>query len=308
MRKISPKNFFGRGVLLAVLFSVGLAGAWFFWYVKSSPGLTEALESSALERIVRYSFTVSNKTNQYLEDATASIYAPVALTSFQRVVDIRSSHPYELISDLLGNQRLDFKFDIPPHATKVVSVTVDLEMYPSPLKIEPVNKLEYLQPGRYIESDDPRLVSIAQHHVEEDALSSVLSISRWVGEHIEYSGYIKDDRGALHAFSTKQGDCTEYAYLFTALARSAGLPSRIVGGFVVNEDQFLQARDFHNWSEVLVDGVWRVADPQNGIDLKQEHAYLVMRIIQIESGLQTDDMSNSHQIAYASAGLDIQMD
>ena len=66
---------------------------------------------------------------------------------------------------------------------------------------------------------------------------------------------------------TRQGDCTEFADLYTTLARAAGLPARTVVGLAYRPGAAARgAGEFalHAWNEVAVDGVWRGVDPTWG--------------------------------------------
>jgi len=56
------------------------------------------------------------------------------------------------------------------------------------------------------------------------------------------------------------GDCTEHALLFTALARSLGIPARSVGGVIYVGDDFRRF-GWHAWNEVILDGKWVQVDP-----------------------------------------------
>jgi transglutaminase/protease-like cytokinesis protein 3 len=53
---------------------------------------------------------------------------------------------------------------------------------------------------------------------------------------------------------------TEFADLFTTLARSLGIPARTVFGLAY-DDGNEPAFAFHAWNEVSVDGVWQSVDP-----------------------------------------------
>jgi hypothetical protein len=58
----------------------------------------------------------------------------------------------------------------------------------------------------------------------------------------------------------REGDCTEYTVLLTALARSLDIPARIVMGLVVvREDAQFQAYG-HAWAEFRIGDRWQVAD------------------------------------------------
>lgn len=57
----------------------------------------------------------------------------------------------------------------------------------------------------------------------------------------------------------RQGDCKDYALLFTTLARAAGVPAREVSGLVYMGDS-VRAFGPHAWNEVVLDGVWVPVD------------------------------------------------
>ncbi|MCP4698772.1 MAG: transglutaminase domain-containing protein [Gammaproteobacteria bacterium] len=89
-------------------------------------------------------------------------------------------------------------------------------------------------------------------------------------------GYIKTDYHAspLNVFdimAKKQGDCSEYATLFTTLARSAGIPARTVRGLVYAGDEE-QAFVLHAWNEVVMDGLWTPVDASwNEVTINATH-------------------------------------
>jgi transglutaminase-like putative cysteine protease len=61
---------------------------------------------------------------------------------------------------------------------------------------------------------------------------------------------------AEKVLETRRGDCNEYATLYVALARAAGLPSRTVSGLVYLNGRFY----YHAWAEVYLDD-WVAVDP-----------------------------------------------
>jgi hypothetical protein len=72
---------------------------------------------------------------------------------------------------------------------------------------------------------------------------------------------------ALDTLASRRGDCTEHAVLFAALARSLGIPTRVVSGLVYN-DRFGGAnRVFvpHAWVQAWLDGYWVSFDSAQGI-------------------------------------------
>ncbi|HLF39007.1 MAG TPA: transglutaminase-like domain-containing protein, partial [Burkholderiales bacterium] len=56
--------------------------------------------------------------------------------------------------------------------------------------------------------------------------------------------------------------CQGHAYLYTALARAAGVPTRVVNGLVYSGE--LRGFLYHSWTESLVGSHWQVVDPTFG--------------------------------------------
>lgn len=78
----------------------------------------------------------------------------------------------------------------------------------------------------------------------------------------------------LAALEAGQGECTDFADLFTTLARSAGIPARTVYGIAYSsagKPSFM----FHAWNEVFAEGQWQGVDPTwNQVRLDATHIKL----------------------------------
>nr|WP_305121429.1 transglutaminase-like domain-containing protein [Microbulbifer elongatus] len=130
----------------------------------------------------------------------------------------------------------------------------------------------------------------------------VAAISNWLGKNIVDVGYVAEDRGALYAITNRKGDCTEFSTAFVALARASQIPSRVVGGFVLEQSGRLQAENYHNWSEFKRDGKWNIADPQNNIVDSGYGLYVAFYNFNKHSR-----MSNSHRFLSYDSRLSVQM-
>lgn len=74
--------------------------------------------------------------------------------------------------------------------------------------------------------------------------------------HIKYTpGSTSTTTIAVQAFDGKVGVCQDFAHLFIALARQAGIPARYANGLFVGEGAS------HAWAEVYIDGMWIGIDP-----------------------------------------------
>lgn len=82
------------------------------------------------------------------------------------------------------------------------------------------------------------------------------ALSRAVHERMTYApGETELSTTAAQVFETGQGVCQDYAHLYLALARQAGLTARYVNGLPQGEGAS------HAWCEVWLDGLWTGIDP-----------------------------------------------
>ena len=256
-----------------------------------------------IPRTVRYSLTVTNPTNELAEAAKFWVFAPVAQTAFQRVTSIKASLPYAVETDDFGNQRLFFTANIPPYGTKTIRIDAQLELAREANEIELGDTSAFLQAEEKIEANAKPIAELGQRLTRASDTETADAIFSWVSSSLEYTGYVKSDRGALYALNERRGDCTEYSYLYTALARSADIATRPIGGFVTAENAVLRARDIHNWAEVNLDGKWRVVDPQNRRNRIDEHHHIAMRVL----GATGEGLTSTHQMIGADDGLEIRL-
>ncbi len=121
-----------------------------------------------------------------------------------------------------------------------------------PVPLTEANR-EFLEPNAYIQSDAPEVQSLARQVVgkERDAFQAALKLERWVAENMKF------DLGIVFApssevFKNRRGTCVGYATLLATLTRAAGIPSRVVMGYVYAQGMF----GGHAWTEILVGKEW----------------------------------------------------
>jgi hypothetical protein len=86
-------------------------------------------------------------------------------------------------------------------------------------------------------------------------LEKVEKLAAWVYENLEKRPVLGIP-DALTTLETRQGDCNEHAALFAALARRAGIPTRIAAGVTYHAGAFY----YHAWNEVCLSGRWLSLD------------------------------------------------
>ncbi len=136
----------------------------------------------------------------------------------------------------------------------------------------------YLQPEEYIESDHPRIRQIAADLSagRPDVCARVRAFYDYARDAVRYV-YHAEDRGAITALETGEGDCTDISFLMIALSRAAGIPARRVQGFNINpgKEKGTYVFETHQWAEVYLPGTgWIPADPTYAQNEDVPYTYL----------------------------------
>jgi transglutaminase-like putative cysteine protease len=268
---------------------------------------SQAKTNYPIQRRVRYSFTLQNQGATPLEQGTLQVYAPVRLTSTQRLEGLTASLPAQVETDPWGNQilRVDVGL-LPPYASRVVTIDAQLALadVAQPLAATAPELRIFTQPERFIESDNPRIMAVAQTLRTSSALETAQNSYAWVRQSLGRSEFTPEDRGALRAMQDKAGDCTEHAYLFAALLRANGVPARVMGGYLMSESGLLRPHDYHNWAEFYHDGAWRIADPHQGNFMRNASKYVATHVM---SGSGASLLGTRHRYAVTGGGLRVTM-
>ena len=115
---------------------------------------------------------------------------------------------------------------------------------------EDAGRADYLAPTLFVQSDHPDIRALAQRLAtgRNSDRDKVVAIKDWVYAKIEKRPVLSVPN-ALETFTNRMGDCNEHAVLFAALARAAGIPTRIEAGLVYLKGRFF----YHAWNAVLLD-------------------------------------------------------
>lgn len=89
---------------------------------------------------------------------------------------------------------------------------------------------------------------------------SLTQLITYVNRHIHKPSYIHGFSIASVVATQGSGDCTEYAVLAAALARSLDIPARVVVGTVILEENSQITAFGHAWIEVSQNGKWQILD------------------------------------------------
>lgn len=138
---------------------------------------------------------------------------------------------------------------------------LEVEIHPQAIAATPLeNPMSYLGEEPLLQVNDPKIADAAARITAGavNAADKVDKIAQWVFENIK-KDYSVSLPSAVDVLQVRRGDCNEHTVLFTALARSAGIPTKICIGIVYKDGLFF----YHAWPAVYLNG-WRSIDPTLG--------------------------------------------
>ncbi|HEY7181478.1 MAG TPA: transglutaminase domain-containing protein, partial [Blastocatellia bacterium] len=147
--------------------------------------------------------------------------------------------------------------------SSAVVVTTSARRIPEKLTIQlPVAGAEFapfLSATARINSTDPRIVALAKQIAGEDkdGRSVARKIGEWTYGNLKWK---KVESDTVETLASREADCLEHSELYVALARSLGLPSRVVTGAALAGGSF----GAHAWVEIYL-GKWVEVDPTWGL-------------------------------------------
>lgn len=109
----------------------------------------------------------------------------------------------------------------------------------------------------YVQTDHPKISELTKSLVtaQMGGIEKARTLASWVFNNLEKRPVLGIP-DALTTLDTRRGDCNEHAALFAAMARNAGIPTRIVAGVTFHEGAFY----YHAWNEVCLGETWLSLD------------------------------------------------
>jgi len=119
---------------------------------------------------------------------------------------------------------------------------------------------QYLRDSFFVSSRDAKIIALSKEIVreEKDPVAAARHIYEWVFRNIEKVPAVTLPV-ATEVLGKRRGDCNEHTALYAALARAAGIPTRIALGLTYRQGYFY----YHAWPEVYA-GQWIAVDPTLG--------------------------------------------
>ena len=154
---------------------------------------------------------------------------------------------------------LTVRYTVKCHPPRFDAAALAARDYP-PYDPETDDYRRFTSPCTHIESDDPDIVALGERfrRAEEHPVRRARAIYDHVIDICRYED--GPGRGARAMLQRRAGSCVDFAQLFAAICRAAGIPARECAGFIAGRDD-----NWHSWAEFLLPEVgWVPCDPQVG--------------------------------------------
>ena len=108
---------------------------------------------------------------------------------------------------------------------------------------------------------------------EGDVLGFLHALLLQLSDHMTFdTDPTNSGTSAAEAFKLRRGVCQDYAHIFIACARSAGVPARYVSGHLLRSDGMVAQDAGHAWAEAYVDKLgWVGFDATNAVCTTEGH-------------------------------------
>lgn len=234
--------------------------------------------------IVEIEYKLINKGKTDLNEIECYMRLPQTYYPFQVINNYTASHPDTVeVFDNNWNLLLNFKFkdSIGEKESLTASAVIDLTAYEFQyMNIEETSMSFYEKDSDYykytgddlfIDSNSSEIKETAESLTagETDALAAAEILYNFVIRNLQYD-YPRAENGSYELLYASEilkrgrGVCSDYAILYTALLRAAGIPSRLAAGIPVYTTLFEKDREIdmgHAWVEIKLPGYsWMPVD------------------------------------------------
>ena len=231
----------------------------------------------------RYTATLEPHNDHWLFALDFPIGLPSALKSyFTQDGQLRSIDPIRQRQQYQLSSHAQYQFNTDSEVFLADALQLPKEYHPRTKQLAQ----QWLQ-----QTQQPRqLIQLALQHFNQQDFYYTLTPPSLGGDSID--GFL---------FESRRGFCEHYAASFTVLMRAAGIPTRIVTGYLGGEinpvDGFLvvRQRDAHAWTEVWLQGEgWVRIDPTSAVSRQRiEQGMTTIMPIGMRSPIF---IANSHQL------------
>ena len=238
------------------------------FYATASAGAVEAHSSVAMDREGRYpvaDFAMlsrgSNITFATLEPVGIPITNQNRLSSLVLKVRSKAPGPIEFIRDDIKTVEQTIEQKSAQELLLTIAARRSSPEKAIELPVKDAEFAQYLKATTEFAADNEDVKKKAKEiaGTDRDAWNVARKLAEWTFKNLEWKHVASAD--AAQTLATREADCSEFSALFVAMARSLGLPARMVTGLAYSGNSF----GGHAWVEVWI-GKWIELDPTWGTD------------------------------------------
>lgn len=213
---------------------------------------------------IRFVHTITNKTTSPVDDVRVVIACPADCPG-QKILGLSPNstearvEPHVLrdqygqavfqylIPRIAPGKSMSFGYDVQARFDKLSPVKADRGDGDIPGDIHDIYCMNI---KRIYDLSSPSIESLARRFASgyKDPWNRVLAIHRYVSAKLEYSQEGSWD-SAPAVLARGNGSCSEFSYLFSALCRGTGIPTRFAAGSRLRKQAPYQDREGHRWCE-----------------------------------------------------------
>lgn len=213
---------------------------------------------------IRFVHTITNKSASPVDDVRVAIarpgdcpgqkilgLSPTCTAAGLRPLVLRDQYGqavYQyLVRRLAPGKSMSFGYDLQVRFDELSPVEAGSGPGAIP---ENIRKIYSRDIKRIYDLSSPSIKALAGRFASShrDPWTRVLSIHRYVSANLEYSQEGSWD-GAPVVLARGSGSCSEFSYLFSALCRATGVPTRFAAGSRLRKQAPYEDRDGHRWCE-----------------------------------------------------------
>jgi hypothetical protein len=156
------------------------------------------------------------------------------------------------VTDLLPGETARVSYEVPVEMQALRYILIP-EYVGGLSRIPRDIKAKYTVDGARLQLDDPVIQNAIKEAIgeEDNPYWMVRSILEYIGNRIDYERVGGWDT-APNVLARGTGSCSEYSFVFMAMARGAGIPTRFCAGVCERGDEASTDDVFHRWTEVYL--------------------------------------------------------
>ena len=238
------------------------------FYATASAGAVEAHSSVAMDREGRYpvaDFALltrgANLTFAVVEPAGIPITDQNRMSSLVLKLRSKAPGPIENIRDDIKTAEQTVEQKSAKELVLTIAARRSSFEKTIELPVKAAELAEFLKATTEFAADNEEVKKQAKEiaGADRDAWIVARKLAEWTYKNLEWKHVTRAD--AAQTLATREADCSEFSALYVAMARSLGLPARMVTGLAYSGKSF----GGHAWVEVWV-GKWIELDPTWGTD------------------------------------------